>query len=66
MLPLWQLTVAEAAAAMDRGDMSAVDLCEAYLARIGALNDGLGAFLTVSADLARIQAAQADARRAAG
>ncbi|MBK7780495.1 MAG: Asp-tRNA(Asn)/Glu-tRNA(Gln) amidotransferase subunit GatA [Ardenticatenia bacterium] len=66
MLPLWQLTVAEAAVAMDRGDMSAVDLCEAYLARIGALNDGLGAFLTVSADLARIQAAQADARRAAG
>jgi aspartyl-tRNA(Asn)/glutamyl-tRNA(Gln) amidotransferase subunit A len=66
MEPLWQLTVAQAAAALDRGDCSAAELCEAYLARIDALNGDLGAYLTVSADLARRQAAAADARRAAG
>ena len=66
MRDLWQLTVAEAVAAMDGGRCSAMDLCEAYLARIDALNGDLNAFLTVSTDLARRQAAAADARRAAG
>ncbi len=66
MSGLWQLTVADAAAAMDRGDCSAQDLCQAYLERIAALDDRLGAYLTVAADLAMRQAAAADARRAAG
>lgn len=61
-----RLTAHAAAAALRAGTLSSAELTEAYLARIERLNPRLGAFLTVTADLARNQAAQADKRRAAG
>src|SRR5436309_1394474 len=59
-------TLLEAREALRGGQVSAVDLAEAYLARIEALEPRLHAFVTVTADRARAQARAADARRAAG
>jgi len=52
--------------AMRDGGLTSSELTEAYLARIAALDGALGAYLTVTSDLARAQAAAADRRRAAG
>jgi amidase len=62
------LTVTEQAAAIRAGELSPVELTNHYLDRIDRLNDQVGAFYTVTADLARDQAAAAeksvgDARR---
>ena len=54
------LSVAAAAARIAAGTLSAVDLVEAYLARIGRIDPEIHAFITVTADRARL-----DARRAA-
>src|SRR5215218_1661005 len=59
-------TLLEAREALRAGQVSAVDLAEAYLARIEALEPSLHAFVTVTAERAREQARAADARRAAG
>src|SRR4051812_10632495 len=59
-------TLLEAREALRGRQVSAVDLAEAYLARIEALEPRLHAFVTVTADRARAQARAADARRAAG
>jgi aspartyl-tRNA(Asn)/glutamyl-tRNA(Gln) amidotransferase subunit A len=59
-------TLLEAREALRGGQVSAVDLAEAYLARIEAVEPRLHAFVTVTADRARAQARAADARRAAG
>src|SRR5689334_17765043 len=59
-------TLLEAREALRAGQISAVDLAEAYLARIEAVEPRLHAFVTVTADRARAQARAADARRAAG
>jgi aspartyl-tRNA(Asn)/glutamyl-tRNA(Gln) amidotransferase subunit A len=59
-------TLLEAREALRAGQVSAVDLAEAYLARIEVLEPRLRAFVTVTADRARAQARAADARRAAG
>jgi aspartyl-tRNA(Asn)/glutamyl-tRNA(Gln) amidotransferase subunit A len=59
-------TIQEAAAALRAGDLSSVELTEAALERIEALNDTVGAFITVTAETALAAAAQADADRAAG
>ena len=56
----------EAAELVRTGQLSAVDLTEACLARIGDANDDLRAFITVTADLARADAARADKEIAAG
>ena len=58
--PLHQLTIAEAAPLIERRELSPVDLTEAFLARIEAVNPKLDAFVCVTPDRAR-----ADARRAA-
>ena len=63
---LWQLTVAEAADRLARRDISSTELTDACLERIAQVDDRLAAYLTVTADLARQQAAAADRRRAAG
>jgi aspartyl-tRNA(Asn)/glutamyl-tRNA(Gln) amidotransferase subunit A len=59
-------TLTEQAAALRRGDYSATELTAAYLARIGARNDALNAFLTVTAEAAGQAAAAADAALASG
>jgi aspartyl-tRNA(Asn)/glutamyl-tRNA(Gln) amidotransferase subunit A len=53
-------------AALDRGEVTAAELVEAYLARIEGLDRSIGAFLTVAGESARQAAAAADARRARG
>jgi aspartyl-tRNA(Asn)/glutamyl-tRNA(Gln) amidotransferase subunit A len=54
------LSVREQAALIRRGRLSPVELTDAYLARIELLNPRLNAFITVTGDLARRQAAAAE------
>lgn len=54
------LTALDQAAALRRGELSAVELVEHHLRRIEALDPALGAFVTVTADLALDQAKQED------
>jgi len=59
-------TVAELANALHRKEVSSVELTQAYLERIRALNPGLNAYVTITAEQALRQAMAADADRAAG
>jgi amidase len=54
------LTVTEQAAAIRTGEISATEITEHYLERIDKLNEQVGAFYTVTHELAREQAAVAD------
>src|SRR5690606_5355931 len=58
--PLHHLTVAEAAPLIESGELSPIDLTEAFLERIEAVNPKLDAYVLVTPERAR-----ADARRAA-
>ncbi len=60
------LTIAEAAALLERRALSPVELVEAALGRIERLNPTLHAFITVTADTARARARAAEARIAGG
>jgi amidase len=65
------LTVIEQAAAIASGELSPVEITDHYLDRIDRLNADVGAFYTVTHDLAREQAAAAaaaaaDSRRTGG
>ena len=65
------MTVTELAAAIRAGQLSPVEVTDHYLDRIGRLNDQVGAFYTVTGELAREQAAEAEkavaaSRRAGG
>lgn len=62
------LTLAGLARALAAGDVASAVATDHALARIAAFDDrqGLNAFLTVTADAARVAAAASDARRAAG
>jgi amidase len=62
---LHDLTALEQAAAVRRGELTATELVEHYLARIAAFGRTVGAFVTVTADAARAQAKAADAARTA-
>jgi len=53
---LHDLTALEQGAAVRRGEVSPAELVEHYLERIGRLSDEVGAFVTVTADLARERA----------
>ena len=64
--PPYDLTIAEAAAALRASDLSAVALTESVLARIEATEPALNAYITVTAEPARERAAAADAELAAG
>lgn len=56
-----ELTIVEAAAALRDGSLTAAGLTESVLARIAETEPRLNAYITVTGDLAREQAAQADA-----
>ncbi|MDD5599038.1 MAG: amidase family protein, partial [Victivallaceae bacterium] len=60
------LTVHAAADMLAAGEISAVDLCTAYLGRIEQVDPQIKAFLKVDREDILKRAAQADARRAAG
>jgi aspartyl-tRNA(Asn)/glutamyl-tRNA(Gln) amidotransferase subunit A len=60
------LTIAEAANLIENRKLSPVELTDALLSRIEALNPQLDAFITVTAELAREQARQAGDEIAAG
>jgi len=62
---LTALTISEAAAAIQRGDVTAAAYAEALLARAAALTD-LNAFIHHDADAVRAAARAADQQRAAG
>ena len=65
MTELHDLTALEQARAIRTREISAVELTEHYLRRADARADELGVFLARTDDLARSQAAAADARVAA-
>jgi len=65
MTDLTRLTITEAAAKLDAGEVSAVELADAHLAAMDAARD-LNAFITETPEIARQRAAQSDARRAKG
>ncbi len=60
MTQIHDLTVTEQAAAIRSGEMSSADITEHYLDRIDRLNEQVGAFYTVTGELARQQAGAAD------
>ena len=62
----YDLTIAEAAAALRGGSLSALALTESVLARIEETEPALNAYMLVTADLAREQAARADEELANG
>ncbi len=64
--PLHWLTVAEAADLLAHREVSSVELTRAALERIGALDDRIHAFLTLTEEEALAQARAADQRIAAG
>lgn len=66
MTELTGLTIGRALELMRAGEISALELIEAHLARIEALDGTIGAYLHVTADRAREQAAAADRARANG
>jgi len=65
MSELTRLTITEAAAKLDAGEVSAVELTDAHIAAMEAAR-GLNAFITETPEIARERAAQSDARRAKG
>ena len=64
--PLTDLTAAAAKRALASGELSAVELTEAYLERIEQFDNELGVYLHVMRETALAQAAAADRRLAAG
>ncbi|MEE4422673.1 amidase [Streptomyces bugieae] len=63
---LWKLTAAAQAAAVRDGDVSAVELVDAHLARIGEVNPAVNAVTQLLAERARTEAAAVDRKRADG
>ena len=63
---LTALSIAGASALLAAGEVSSAELTEAYLARIGATEPALNAYVTVTAEAARADAERADALRASG
>ena len=66
MAELYTLTIAEARARLDAGEITSAELTEALLDRIAAVDNQVRAYLAISDDLAIEQARAADARRAQG
>lgn len=66
MSELHDLTALEQGAAVRRREVSPVDLVDHYLHRIERLSDEVGAFVTVSDDLARMHALLAESRAGEG
>ena len=66
MTDLTRLNAAETAAAIAKGEASAVEVAQAHLDRIGAVDEKVHAFLHVDTDGALAAARAVDAKRAAG
>ncbi len=66
MTALTELTLSQALAQLRAGQITSVELTQAYLDQIAALDGQIQSYLTVTADLALEQAAAADQARAAG
>jgi aspartyl-tRNA(Asn)/glutamyl-tRNA(Gln) amidotransferase subunit A len=66
MKDLAHRTIHDALALLRQGEISAVELTQAILDRIVALDDDVKAYLTLAPEFALEQAAEADRRRAAG
>ena len=64
--PLWQLSAVAASRLLADRQISSVELTDACLERIAAVDGQISAYVTVTADAARQQAADADRRIAAG
>ncbi len=62
MSELCKLSIVAAAKGLAAGDFSSVELTRAFLERIGSVDGQIGAYLTVTDDLALEQAAAADKR----
>ncbi|NOK64009.1 MAG: Asp-tRNA(Asn)/Glu-tRNA(Gln) amidotransferase subunit GatA [Chloroflexi bacterium AL-W] len=62
MADISKLTIAEARALLDRGEVTSVELTQAYLDHITAVEDSIHAFLNVDAERALDQARAADVR----
>ncbi len=63
---LWELSGTAIAARVRRGDVRAVDVVDAHLARIAEINPSVNAVTQLFADRARSEAAELDRRRDAG
>ena len=61
-----KLTLAQLAKGLTEKEFSSVELTEHYLKRIETLDKDINSFVTVSAELARLQAKQADEVRSKG
>ncbi len=66
MTELHTLGIAAIRAALDAGDLTSVEITEALIARINAIEPRIQAFLTVTAEQALEQARSADAQRGNG
>lgn len=66
MAELYNLSIAEARVLLDSGEITSAALTQAYLDRIGAVEDKVRAFLTITAEQALEQARAADLARKAG
>jgi amidase len=66
MSEIWQLSATELAQRIARRQLSSVEVVDAHLARIDAVNPALNAVVRVLADEARAAAALADKKLAAG
>lgn len=66
MTALHQLTIHEAHQLLRSGEITSVELTQACLERIAAVDETVKAFVTVTPELALEQARQADTRREAG
>lgn len=62
----YELGVTAALDAMERGDVSSVELTQSYLSRIEKIDTEIGAFIKVYPEIALKQAEEADKKRAAG
>ena len=66
MMRATDLTIAEGLSALDKREISAVELTEAFLSGIERLNPRLNAYITVAGESALASARASDARRAKG
>ncbi len=66
MTDLTTLTIAQASRQMARGELTSTALTEAFLKRISAVDHKIASFITVTADLARKAAKQADTEMSRG
>lgn len=62
----YELTISQAVARMERGELSAVELTESCLGRIDAVEETVTAFITIDREGALVQAENADRQRKSG